>query len=42
MTVVLERLVDATTACAVQVDDTGRVPEQHARKIDVLLAELAA
>ncbi|WP_425835198.1 FUSC family protein [Streptomyces fractus] len=42
VTVVLERLVDATTACAVQVDDTGRVPEQHARKIDVLLAELAA
>ncbi|MER5440303.1 FUSC family protein [Streptomyces sp. NPDC002790] len=42
VTVVLERLVDATTACAVQVDDTGRVPEQHARRIDVLLAELAA
>ncbi|MET8474728.1 FUSC family protein [Streptomyces sp. NPDC004856] len=42
VTVVLERLVDTTTACAVQVDDTGRVPEQHARRIDVLLAELAA
>ncbi|WP_306322531.1 FUSC family protein, partial [Streptomyces sp. CC224E] len=41
-TVVLERLVDATTACAVQVDDTGRVPEQHAERIGVLLAELAA
>ncbi|MGY0487186.1 FUSC family protein [Streptomyces sp. WG-D5] len=42
VTVTLERLVDATTACAVQVDDTGRVPEQHAERIGVLLAELAA
>ncbi|WP_307804983.1 FUSC family protein [Streptomyces sp. VRA16 Mangrove soil] len=42
VTVVLERLVDTTTACAVQVDDTGRVPEQHAERIGVLLAELAA
>ncbi|MFI7340725.1 FUSC family protein [Streptomyces sp. NPDC050085] len=42
VTVVLERLVDVTTACAVQVDDTGRVPEQHAERIGVLLAELAA
>ncbi|WP_234018932.1 MULTISPECIES: FUSC family protein [unclassified Streptomyces] len=42
VTVVLERLVDTTTACAVQVDDTGRVPERHAERIGVLLAELAA
>lgn len=42
VTVTIERLVDATTACAVQVDDTGRVPEQHAERIGVLLAELAA
>ncbi|MFI6872039.1 FUSC family protein [Streptomyces sp. NPDC050400] len=42
VTVVLERLVDTTTACAVHVDDTGRVPEQHAERIGVLLAELAA
>ncbi|MCX3060240.1 FUSC family protein, partial [Streptomyces beihaiensis] len=41
-TVVLERLVDTATACAVYVDDTGRVPEQHAERIGVLLAELAA
>ncbi|MEV1021594.1 FUSC family protein [Streptomyces sp. NPDC050264] len=42
VTVVLESLVDATTACAVQVDDTGRVPARHAERIEVLLAELAA
>ncbi|MGY0023233.1 FUSC family protein [Streptomyces sp. YJ-C3] len=42
VTVVLERLVDATTACAVQVDDTGRVPVRDAERIEVLLAELAA
>ncbi|WP_420033083.1 FUSC family protein [Streptomyces sp. cg28] len=42
VTVVLERLVDTTTACAVQVDDTGRVPPQCAERIDGLLAELAA
>ncbi|MFF2475774.1 FUSC family protein [Streptomyces sp. NPDC058066] len=40
--VTLEALVDTTTACAVHVDDTGRVPEQHAERIDALLAELAA
>ena len=40
--VTLERLVDTTTACAVHLDDTGRVPEQHAERIDALLAELAA
>lgn len=40
--VTLEALVDTTTSCAVHVDDTGRVPEQHAERIDALLAELAA
>ncbi|MEB3961647.1 FUSC family protein, partial [Streptomyces kunmingensis] len=42
VTVVLERLVDAATACAVQVDDTGRVPVRDAERIGGLLAELAA
>ncbi|MER5944479.1 FUSC family protein [Streptomyces sp. NPDC001904] len=42
VTVVLERLVDTTTACAVQVDDTGRVPRRCAERIGGLLAELAA
>ncbi|WP_353941925.1 FUSC family protein [Streptomyces sp. HUAS MG91] len=42
VTVVLERLVDTTTACAVQVDDTGSVPPQCAQRIGGLLAELAA
>lgn len=36
----LERLVDTTTACAVHVDDTGRLPRRHAERIDALLAEL--
>ncbi|MFE2990485.1 FUSC family protein [Streptomyces sp. NPDC059262] len=40
--VTLEALVDTTTSCAVHVDDTGRVPEQHAERIGALLAELAA
>ncbi|MFD8775237.1 FUSC family protein [Streptomyces sp. NPDC059916] len=40
--VTLEALVDTTTACAVHLDDTGRVPEQHAERIDALLAELTA
>ncbi|WP_329574355.1 FUSC family protein [Streptomyces sp. NBC_01361] len=40
--VTLEALVDTTTSCAVHFDDTGRVPEQHAERIDALLAELAA
>ncbi|WP_406107492.1 FUSC family protein [Streptomyces sp. NBC_01003] len=40
--VTLEALVDTTTSCAVHLDDTGRVPEQHAERIDALLAELAA
>ncbi|MGW0907792.1 FUSC family protein [Streptomyces sp. NPDC002853] len=38
----LERLVDTTTACAVHVDDTGRVPRRHAERLDALLAELTA
>ncbi|MFE6161602.1 FUSC family protein [Streptomyces sp. NPDC056486] len=38
--VTLERLVDTTTACAVHVDDTGRLPRRHAERIDALLAEL--
>ncbi|MWA10418.1 FUSC family protein [Streptomyces sp. BA2] len=38
----LERLVDTTTACAVHVDDTGRLPRRHAERIDALLAELTA
>ncbi|MFJ9036436.1 FUSC family protein [Streptomyces sp. NPDC102406] len=42
VTVVLERLVDATTACAVRVDDTGRVAPGDAERIGGLLAELAA
>ncbi|WP_432166805.1 FUSC family protein [Streptomyces sp. bgisy031] len=40
--VTLEDLVDTTTSCAVHLDDTGRVPEQHAERIDALLAELSA
>ncbi|MEV8021557.1 FUSC family protein [Streptomyces sp. NPDC086554] len=36
----LERLVDTTTACAVHVDDTGRLPKRHEEWIDALLAEL--
>jgi hypothetical protein len=40
--VTLEALVDTTTSCAVHLDDTGRVPEQHAERIDALLAELTA
>ncbi|MFJ4712415.1 FUSC family protein [Streptomyces sp. NPDC088785] len=42
VTVVLERLIDTATACAVQVDDTGGVPPQCAERIGGLLAELAA
>ncbi|MFG2367786.1 FUSC family protein [Streptomyces mirabilis] len=37
----LERLVDTTTACAVQLDDTGRLTPQHAERITALLDELA-
>lgn len=38
--VTLERLVDTTTACAVHVDDTGRLPRRHAERLDALLDEL--
>ncbi|MFE2962945.1 FUSC family protein [Streptomyces sp. NPDC059340] len=37
----LERLVDTTTACAVQLDDTGRLTPQHCERIAELLDELA-
>lgn len=37
----LERLVDTTTACAVQLDDTGRLTPQHTERIAELLDELA-
>ncbi|MGW1022574.1 FUSC family protein [Streptomyces sp. NPDC002577] len=37
----LELIVDTATACAVHVDDTGRVPEQHARQLSALCADLA-
>ncbi|XES00499.1 FUSC family protein [Streptomyces sp. S1D4-11] len=37
----LERLVDTTTACAVQLDDTGRLTPQHSERIAELLDELA-
>ncbi|MGW1499948.1 FUSC family protein [Streptomyces mirabilis] len=37
----LERLVDTTTACAVQLDDTGRLTPQHTERIAALLDELA-
>ncbi|MFJ3301636.1 FUSC family protein [Streptomyces sp. NPDC086549] len=37
---VLERLVDTTTACAVHLDDTGRLTPDHTRRLDEALAEL--
>ncbi|MEU6066477.1 MULTISPECIES: FUSC family protein [Streptomyces] len=37
---VLERLVDTTTACAVHLDDTGRLTPHHTERLDELLAEL--
>ncbi|WP_339128734.1 FUSC family protein [Streptomyces sp. f51] len=37
----LERLVDTTTACAVQLDDTGRLTPVHSERITELLGELA-
>ncbi|MFB7242966.1 FUSC family protein [Streptomyces populi] len=37
----LERLVDTTTACAVQLDGTGRLTPRHTERIDELLGELA-
>jgi uncharacterized membrane protein YccC len=39
--VTLERLVDTTTACAVQLDDTGRLTSRHTDRIAELLGELA-
>ncbi|MXM63014.1 FUSC family protein [Streptomyces sp. HUCO-GS316] len=38
----LERLVDTTTACAVHLDDTGRLMPQHTERLTELLGELAA
>jgi hypothetical protein len=38
---VLERLVDATTACAVHLDDTGRLAPGHRERLAELLGELA-
>ncbi|MFF9812859.1 FUSC family protein [Streptomyces sp. NPDC014006] len=37
---VLERLVDTTTACAVHLDDTGRLSPRHERRLAELLGEL--
>ncbi|MEV7393614.1 FUSC family protein [Streptomyces sp. NPDC091215] len=37
---VLERLVDTTTACAVHLDETGRLTTQHTRQLGELAAEL--
>ncbi|MFJ8008668.1 FUSC family protein [Streptomyces fagopyri] len=36
----LERLVDTTTACAVQLDDTGRLTSRHTGRVAELLDEL--
>ncbi|GGR71489.1 FUSC family protein [Streptomyces humidus] len=38
---VLERLVDTTTACAVHLDDTGRLTDRHRERLAELLGELA-
>ncbi|MEH0552651.1 FUSC family protein [Streptomyces sp. B21-101] len=37
----LERLVDTTTACAVHLDDTGRLTTRHRNRLTELLGELA-
>ena len=37
---VLERLVDTTTACAVHLDDSGRLTPRHIRRLTELLDEL--
>ncbi|MFI1764912.1 FUSC family protein [Streptomyces sp. NPDC020800] len=37
---VLERLVDTTTACAVHLDDTGRLTPRHTRQLEELLDAL--
>ncbi|MDQ0830287.1 putative membrane protein YccC [Streptomyces achromogenes] len=39
---VLERLVDTATACAVHLDDTGRLTTRHRKRLTELLGELAA
>ncbi|MEV0221235.1 FUSC family protein [Streptomyces sp. NPDC050704] len=36
----LERLVDTTTACAVHLDDTGRLTPRHTERLATLLDEL--
>ncbi|MBZ9640369.1 FUSC family protein, partial [Streptomyces sp. PSKA30] len=38
---VLERLVDTTTACAVHLDDTGRLTPRHTARLTELLDQLA-
>ncbi|MFE6198562.1 FUSC family protein [Streptomyces sp. NPDC057838] len=38
----LERLVDTTTACAVHLDDTGRIGDRHRERLTAVLTELAA
>ncbi|WP_399883830.1 FUSC family protein [Streptomyces sp. BBFR51] len=38
---VLERLVDTTTACAVHLDDTGRLTPRHTERLAALRDELA-
>lgn len=37
---VLERLVDTTTACAVHLDETGRLTPRHLRRLREALGEL--
>ncbi|WP_210587508.1 FUSC family protein [Streptomyces sp. GESEQ-35] len=39
---VLERIVDTTTACAVHLDDSGRLTPRHTDRLAALLDELAA
>ncbi|MEU3886673.1 FUSC family protein [Streptomyces sp. NPDC029041] len=36
----LERLVDTTTACAVHLDDTGRIGPRHQERLTAVLTEL--
>ncbi|MFJ7148275.1 FUSC family protein [Streptomyces sp. NPDC100445] len=38
----LERLVDTTTACAVELDDTGRLGPRHLRRLREALGELGS
>lgn len=35
-----ERLVDTTTACAVHLDDTGRIGPRHTERLAAVLDEL--